>query len=56
MPDVSEANVTTARLGHPAPDFEAIAYADGEFKTIKLAAFKGKWVILFFYPADFTFV
>ncbi len=56
MPDVSEANATIARLGHPAPDFEAIAYADGDFKTIKLADFKGKWVILFFYPADFTFV
>lgn len=45
-----------ARLGHPAPDFEAMAYADGDFKTIKLADYHGKWVILFFYPADFTFV
>jgi alkyl hydroperoxide reductase subunit AhpC len=56
MPNVSETNATTARLGHAAPDFEAIAYAGGEFKTIKLADYKGKWVILFFYPADFTFV
>jgi alkyl hydroperoxide reductase subunit AhpC len=56
MPDVSEANATIARLGHPAPAFEAIAYADGDFKTIKLADFRGKWIILFFYPADFTFV
>jgi peroxiredoxin 2/4 len=47
---------TTARLGHPAPEFEAIAYADSDFKTIKLADYRGKWVILFFYPADFTFV
>ena len=47
---------TTARLGHPAPEFEAVAYADGDFKPIKLADYRGKWVILFFYPADFTFV
>ncbi len=56
MSEISEAQATVARLGHPAPDFEAIAYADGDFKTIKLADYKGKWVILFFYPADFTFV
>ena len=56
MSEMSEAQATIARLGHPAPNFEATAYADGEFKTIKLADFKGKWVILFFYPADFTFV
>jgi peroxiredoxin (alkyl hydroperoxide reductase subunit C) len=53
---MSEALATTAKLGSPAPDFEAIAYVDGDFKTIKLADYRGKWVILFFYPADFTFV
>ena len=37
-----------------APD--TVAYADGDFKPIKLADYRGKWVILFFYPADFTFV
>jgi alkyl hydroperoxide reductase subunit AhpC len=47
---------TTARLGQPAPAFEAMAFANGDFKTIKLADYRGKWVILFFYPADFTFV
>ncbi len=41
---------------NPAPDFEATAVADGEFKTIKLSDLKGKWVYLFFYPLDFTFV
>jgi alkyl hydroperoxide reductase subunit AhpC len=56
MHEVAETSASVARLGHPAPDFEAVAYADGEFKTIKLADYKGKWVILFFYPADFTFV
>jgi alkyl hydroperoxide reductase subunit AhpC len=41
----------------PAPDFKAQAVmADGSFKEISLADYKGKYVILFFYPLDFTFV
>jgi peroxiredoxin (alkyl hydroperoxide reductase subunit C) len=40
-----------------APDFKAQAVmADGTFKEIKLSDYKGKWVALFFYPLDFTFV
>ncbi len=39
-----------------APDFETQGYLNGEFKPFKLSDFKGKWVILCFYPADFTFV
>jgi peroxiredoxin (alkyl hydroperoxide reductase subunit C) len=46
----------TARVGKPAPDFEAIAYIDGGFKPVTLSAYKGKWVVLCFYPGDFTFV
>ncbi len=46
----------TARIGEPAPCFEAQAYFDGDFKTIKLSDYKDKWVVLFFYPMDFTFV
>jgi peroxiredoxin (alkyl hydroperoxide reductase subunit C) len=53
---MAEPYAPLARLGQPAPDFEAIAYAQGEFKTIKLSDYRGQWVILFFYPADFTFV
>ncbi len=45
-----------ARVGRPAPDFEASAYADGGFRNIKLSDYKGKWVVLCFYPGDFTFV
>jgi len=45
-----------ARVGKPAPDFEASAYIDGGFKNFKLSDYKGKWVILCFYPGDFTFV
>lgn len=45
-----------AQVGKPAPDFEASAYVDGGFKNIKLSDYKGKWVVLCFYPGDFTFV
>ena len=45
-----------ARVGKKAPDFEAAAYIDGGFKNIKLSDFAGKWVMLCFYPGDFTFV
>jgi len=40
----------------PAPNFEADAVINGEFKKIKLTDYKGKYVVLFFYPLDFTFV
>ena len=44
------------KVGEQAPDFELQAYHQGTFKQIKLADYAGKWVILYFYPADFTFV
>jgi hypothetical protein len=50
------APVIRARVGKPAPDFEANALVDGKFKNIKLSDYKGKWVVLCFYPGDFTFV
>ena len=40
----------------PAPDFKAEALMGEDFKTLSLSDFKGKWVCLFFYPLDFTFV
>ena len=45
-----------ARVGYPAPDFEAPAYYRGAFGKVKLSDFKGKWVLVCFYPGDFTFV
>jgi len=39
-----------------APLFEAEAVVNKEFKQINLEAYRGKWVVLFFYPLDFTFV
>jgi peroxiredoxin len=38
------------------PEFKAEAFHDGQFRTVTNADLKGKWNILFFYPADFTFV
>lgn len=44
-------------IGQPAPQFVAPAVVDGgDFKDINLADYKGKYVVMFFYPLDFTFV
>lgn len=48
--------MTIARVGKKAPDFEAMAYQKGGFKTVKLSDFAGHWILLCFYPGDFTFV
>ena len=45
-----------ARVGHPAPDFEAMGYIDGGFKRYQLSDYAGEWVLVCFYPGDFTFV
>lgn len=44
------------RVGRPAPLFEAQAYENGVFTNVKLEDYRGKWVLLCFYPGDFTFV
>jgi len=45
------------QIGQKAPDFKAAAVMeDGSFKDISLSDYKGKYVVLFFYPLDFTFV
>lgn len=45
-----------AAIGGTAPGFTATAVVQGRFETINLEDYKGKWVVLFFYPLDFTFV
>lgn len=54
--EVKGGSKVSARVGKPAPDFEASAFTEGGFKNIKLSNFKGQWVVLCFYPGDFTFV
>jgi hypothetical protein len=44
------------QVGKPAPDFVAPAYHKGGFTSVKLSDYLGKWVVLCFYPGDFTFV
>lgn len=51
-----EESMVMPMVGREAPDFEAGAYADGGFKNIKLSDYRGQWVVLCFYPGDFTFV
>lgn len=43
-------------INSTVPDFEADAYQNDEITKVKLSSYKGKWVVLIFYPADFTFV
>ncbi len=46
-----------ARVGGEAPDFEVSGYIAGTgFRNFKLSDYRGKWVVLCFYPGDFTFV
>ena len=43
-------------IGRKAPDFTAPGYHQGKFINLKLSEYLGKWVLLCFYPGDFTFV
>lgn len=45
-----------ARVGEPAPNFTLDAVVGKDFRKVGLTDYHGKWVVLFFYPLDFTFV
>jgi peroxiredoxin (alkyl hydroperoxide reductase subunit C) len=45
-----------ARVGQKAPDFNAPAYYQGSFTNVQLSDYFGKWILMCFYPGDFTFV
>jgi len=52
-----EVSKMLARVGKEAIDFEANAFVAGVgFKPVKLSDYKGQWIVLCFYPGDFTFV
>lgn len=54
---LQEVTKMQARVGKEAIDFEANAYIEGiGFQPVKLSDYKGKWIVLCFYPGDFTFV
>lgn len=44
------------KVGKPAPEFTAPGFYDGKFVETKISEYKGKWLVLCFYPGDFTFV
>ena len=54
--NTEKGGVNMIRVGQKAPDFEVPAYVNGEFSSVKLSDYLGKWVVLCFYPGDFTFV
>jgi len=49
-------SVVESEVGSPAPPFTLDAVVNLEFKKVSLNDYRGKWVVLFFYPGDFTFV
>jgi peroxiredoxin (alkyl hydroperoxide reductase subunit C) len=51
-----EAEAVKVAVGHDVPDFKAEAFHGNKIKKIKLSDYKDQWVVVFFYPADFTFV
>ena len=54
---IQEVKKVLARVGKEAIDFEASAFVAGEgFKPVKLSDYKGKWIVICFYPGDFTYV
>ena len=61
-PQTSDNMITTKeekpmiKVGQKAPDFTAPAYHKGKFISVKLSEYLGKWIVLCFYPGDFTFV
>tara|TARA_Y100000310_G_C20648114_1_gene797809 strand:- start:234 stop:797 length:564 start_codon:yes stop_codon:yes gene_type:complete len=44
------------KIGQTIPDFEIKAYHNNDINSLKLTDYAGKWLILLFYPADFTFI
>jgi peroxiredoxin (alkyl hydroperoxide reductase subunit C) len=54
--NVQGGNASMIKVGKKAPDFTAPAYYKGKFVNITLSDYIGKWVVLCFYPGDFTFV
>jgi peroxiredoxin (alkyl hydroperoxide reductase subunit C) len=51
-----EVYMQKAIVGKPAPDFELTAFIGDGFKNVRLSDYKGKWIVVCFYPGDFTFV
>ena len=55
-PQAPKEEPSMIHVGQKAPDFTASGYLNGKFVNTKLSDYLGKWVLLCFYPGDFTFV
>jgi len=55
-PSIKKEAGSMIHVGKKAPDFSAPGYQQGKFISINLSEYLGKWVLLCFYPGDFTFV
>ncbi|MFC1554401.1 redoxin domain-containing protein [candidate division KSB1 bacterium] len=44
------------KINEQIPDFEFEAFVDNDIKKLRFSDYKGKWLVLLFYPADFTFI
>jgi peroxiredoxin (alkyl hydroperoxide reductase subunit C) len=47
---------SAVRIGEAVPDYEFEAFHEENVKTMKFSDFRGKWLVVMFYPADFTFI
>jgi peroxiredoxin (alkyl hydroperoxide reductase subunit C) len=56
MVEEKEIKMDTAKVGSKAPDFRAPAFHQGEFTEVSLSDYLDEWLLLCFYPGDFTFV
>lgn len=54
--NTKEMDQTMIKVGKSAPDFSAPAFYQGKFVETNLSEYQGKWLLLCFYPGDFTFV
>lgn len=54
--EINKEEEVMVKVGQEVPNFELSGYHNGEFKQFTLEEFRGKWVLLCFYPGDFTFV
>ncbi|NLV74107.1 MAG: redoxin domain-containing protein [Chloroflexi bacterium] len=54
--DIRKEQPAMVQVGKPAPEFTAAGFHNGKFANFSLSEFKGKWVLVCFYPGDFTFV
>jgi len=53
---VKEVSMVQAKVGKTAPNFQLSGFHKGGFKNFTLSDYKGKWIVVCFYPGDFTFV